>query len=56
MVASQGGARIEEGFFALNARLAALEQQVRDLKAAVNATRGVMEKVLETSREILNKL
>jgi len=53
---SQGGARTEESFFALNARLAALEQQVRDLKAAVNATKDVMEKVLETTREILNKL
>lgn len=40
----------------VNQRLAGIEKQLRDLKAELDATRSVMEKVLETDRKVLGKL
>jgi vacuolar-type H+-ATPase subunit E/Vma4 len=48
--------QLQDSIVALNVKIAGMDQQVRDLKSSVNATKSVMEKVLETCREILNKL
>jgi hypothetical protein len=40
----------------VNQRLAGLEKQMRDLKAELDATRAIMEKILETDRKVLTKL
>ncbi len=41
---------------AINQRLAAMEKNLRELKAELGATKSIMEKILETDRKILNKL
>ncbi len=48
--------QLQDSIVALNVKIAVMDQQVRDLKSSANATKSVMEKVLETCREILNKL
>lgn len=40
----------------LNQRIGKMEIQLTDLKAQVNATKSIMEKILETDRKVLNKL
>ncbi|MCX6799119.1 MAG: hypothetical protein NTW59_03425 [Candidatus Diapherotrites archaeon] len=56
LAAGPGTQQLQDGIIGLNVRIASLEQQVRDLKASVNATKSVMDKILETSREIAEKL
>jgi len=41
---------------ATNQRLGTIEKKVSDIKAEVEATRSIMEKILETDRKVLNKL
>ena len=41
---------------AVNQRLAGMEKQLRDIKAELDATRAIMEKVLETDRKVLTKI
>jgi len=41
---------------AVNQRLAEMEKQLSKIKAELNATKTIMEKILETDRRVLNKL
>ena len=41
---------------AINQRLAAMEKDLRELKAGLGATKSIMEKILETVRKVLEKL
>jgi len=41
---------------AINQRLAAMEKDLRELKAGLGATKSIMEKILETDRKVLGKL
>jgi len=41
---------------ATNQRLGTIEKKISDIKAEVEATRSIMEKILETDRKVLNKL
>jgi len=41
---------------AVNQRLASIEKRLTDLKAELDATRTIMEKILETDRKVLGKL
>jgi len=39
-----------------NQRMAEMERQLREIKAELSATKSIMEKILETTRSVLNKL
>jgi len=40
----------------INQRLSSLEKKVSEIKAEVSAARGIVEKILETDRKVLNRL
>ncbi len=46
----------QENLAGINQRLGTAEKQFHDLKAQLDATKSIMEKILETDRKILNKL
>jgi hypothetical protein len=46
----------QENLAGINQRLGTAEKQLHDLKAQLDATKGIMEKILETDRKILNRL
>ncbi len=53
---SKGTGAPSTELIAINQRLAAMEKDLRELKAELGATKSIMEKILETDRKVLGKL
>jgi DNA-binding transcriptional MerR regulator len=51
-----GSSQIVEQLSLLNQRVSTLERQIADLKAMSSASKTVLDKILETSRSIVEKL
>ena len=53
---SQRPSSAPESFAEANQRMAEMEKQLREIKAELSATKSIMEKILETDRNVLTKL